>query len=95
VDSIKISHCEIDSVHSGKDFNFPEKSVWLTTEHAYLFQFQQALGKPMQTALLRLDGSMSFHRRVQDRELIEMLDEGYCLSMHQPWASLLAAGIKL
>ncbi|XP_049814796.1 activating signal cointegrator 1 [Schistocerca nitens] len=32
--------------------------------------------------------------RVQDRELLEMSDDGYCLSMHQPWASLLVAGIK-
>nr|CAD7453256.1 unnamed protein product [Timema tahoe] len=32
--------------------------------------------------------------RVQDREFLEMCDEGYCLSMHQPWASLLVAGIK-
>ncbi|XP_071512017.1 activating signal cointegrator 1-like [Diadema antillarum] len=33
--------------------------------------------------------------RVQDRELMEMSDEGRCLSMHQPWASLLVAGIKM
>lgn len=33
--------------------------------------------------------------RVQDRELQEMKDEGMCLSMHQPWASLLVAGIKI
>ena len=32
--------------------------------------------------------------RVQDRELQEMSDEGMCLSMHQPWASLLVLGIK-
>lgn len=33
--------------------------------------------------------------RVQDRELQEMTDEGMCLSMHQPWASLLVEGIKM
>ncbi|XP_071532178.1 activating signal cointegrator 1 [Panulirus ornatus] len=33
--------------------------------------------------------------RIQDRELQEMTDEGMCLSMHQPWASLLVAGIKM
>lgn len=33
--------------------------------------------------------------RVQDRELLEMTDEGMCLSMHQPWASLLIEGIKI
>ncbi|KAJ8029259.1 Activating signal cointegrator 1 [Holothuria leucospilota] len=32
--------------------------------------------------------------RIQDRELLEMSDEGWCLSMHQPWASLLIEGIK-
>ncbi|KAK7073108.1 Activating signal cointegrator 1 [Halocaridina rubra] len=33
--------------------------------------------------------------RIQDRALQEMVDEGMCLSMHQPWASLLIAGIKM
>ncbi|KAH3840986.1 activating signal cointegrator 1-like [Dreissena polymorpha] len=33
--------------------------------------------------------------RIQDRELLEMSDEGMCMSMHQPWASLLIAGIKI
>ncbi|XP_057322102.1 activating signal cointegrator 1 isoform X1 [Microplitis mediator] len=33
-------------------------------------------------------------RRIQDKELLDMVDEGYCLSMHQPYASLLVAGIK-
>ncbi|KAG8576090.1 hypothetical protein GDO81_009770 [Engystomops pustulosus] len=32
--------------------------------------------------------------RIQDRELQEICDQGMCLSMHQPWASLLVAGIK-
>ncbi|KAG7327256.1 hypothetical protein KOW79_008862 [Hemibagrus wyckioides] len=32
--------------------------------------------------------------RIQDRELQEMADGGWCLSMHQPWASLLVCGIK-
>jgi hypothetical protein len=32
--------------------------------------------------------------RLQDQELQEMKDDGMCLSMHQPWASLLVAGIK-
>ncbi|XP_041034583.1 activating signal cointegrator 1 [Carcharodon carcharias] len=32
--------------------------------------------------------------RIQDRELLEMSDDGMCLSMHQPWASLLVSGIK-
>ncbi|KAL4228260.1 Activating signal cointegrator 1 [Mactra antiquata] len=33
--------------------------------------------------------------RIQDRELQEMSDDGMCMSMHQPWASLLVAGIKI
>lgn len=33
--------------------------------------------------------------RIQDKELQEMTDEGMCLSMHQPWASLLVKGIKM
>ncbi|CAG0920428.1 unnamed protein product [Notodromas monacha] len=33
--------------------------------------------------------------RVQDRELMTMSDMGWCLSMHQPWATLLVAGVKL
>lgn len=32
--------------------------------------------------------------RIQDQGLQEMKDEGMCLSMHQPWASLLVMGIK-
>ncbi|KYM86106.1 Activating signal cointegrator 1 [Atta colombica] len=32
--------------------------------------------------------------RVQDKEFLEMFDQGLCLSMHQPYASLLVAGIK-
>lgn len=32
--------------------------------------------------------------RLQDKELQTMSDTGMCLSMHQPWASLLVHGIK-
>lgn len=43
------------------------------------------------------EGDMNFPQanRVQDKEFLEMTDSGRCLSMHQPWASLLIAGIKL
>ncbi|CAG4947870.1 unnamed protein product [Colias eurytheme] len=37
----------------------------------------------------------STQSRIQDAELQEMVDTGKCLSMHQPWASLLVEGIKL
>ena len=33
--------------------------------------------------------------RLQDKGLQEMRDDGACLSMHQPWASLVVHGIKL
>ncbi|XP_033116163.1 activating signal cointegrator 1-like [Anneissia japonica] len=33
-------------------------------------------------------------QRIQDVELQKMSDEGNCLSMHQPWASLFVQGIK-
>lgn len=36
----------------------------------------------------------SDNMRIQDKEYLEMVDEGRCLSMHQPWASLLVSGIK-
>ena len=32
--------------------------------------------------------------RLQDKQLLELSDSGRCLSMHQPWASLLTCGIK-
>ncbi|XP_031704086.1 activating signal cointegrator 1 isoform X2 [Anarrhichthys ocellatus] len=32
--------------------------------------------------------------RLQDKDLQEMSDGGWCLSMHQPWATLLIKGIK-
>lgn len=60
-----------------------------------LSQFQEAVGSSLQPASSRMAGSMSLQMRVQDRELIEMVDNGYCLSIHQPWASLLVAGIKV
>lgn len=34
------------------------------------------------------------YNRVQDKELLEVSDMKKCMSMHQPWASLLVAGIK-
>jgi hypothetical protein len=33
--------------------------------------------------------------RIQDGELMQMIDDGMCISMHQPWASLLVRGIKM
>ncbi|XP_009976741.1 PREDICTED: activating signal cointegrator 1, partial [Tauraco erythrolophus] len=39
-------------------------------------------------------GSERNRLRIQDRELQEISDDGWCLSIHQPWASLLVRGIK-
>lgn len=35
------------------------------------------------------------YNKVQDKEFLEMSDQKSCLSMHQPWASLLVFGIKM
>lgn len=40
------------------------------------------------------DGLERIYNRVQDRQLLEMQDMRKCLSLHQPWASLIMAGIK-
>ncbi|XP_026847084.1 activating signal cointegrator 1 [Drosophila persimilis] len=40
------------------------------------------------------DNLERIYNRVQDKELLEMQDMRQCMSMHQPWASLLVAGIK-
>ncbi|ALC49402.1 CG11710 [Drosophila busckii] len=46
------------------------------------------------TAAPNDDGLERVYNRVQDKELLEMQDMRQCLSMHQPWASMLVAGIK-
>ncbi|XP_011174576.1 activating signal cointegrator 1 [Solenopsis invicta] len=40
------------------------------------------------------DQTWNMEGRIQDKEYLEMSDQGLCLSMHQPYASLLVAGIK-
>ncbi|XP_058833928.1 activating signal cointegrator 1 [Topomyia yanbarensis] len=39
-------------------------------------------------------GFDGIYSKVQDKEFLEMSDLRHCISMHQPWASLLVAGIK-
>ncbi|XP_030313270.1 activating signal cointegrator 1 isoform X3 [Calypte anna] len=53
---------------------------------------QRKAPHPMETG--RESGSERNRLRIQDRELQEISDDGWCLSMHQPWASLLIRGIK-
>ena len=55
-----------------------------------LFVSSERLEAPLQTAPLvpTVDGADV------SRGVDEKLDQGVCLSMHQPWASLLVRGIK-
>uniref|UniRef100_A0A1A7YS65 Activating signal cointegrator 1 n=1 Tax=Iconisemion striatum TaxID=60296 RepID=A0A1A7YS65_9TELE len=51
--------------------------------------------KEQRKGLAEQKGGEERHRlRLQDKELQEISDGGWCLSMHQPWASLLVRGIK-
>ncbi|XP_013857025.1 activating signal cointegrator 1 [Austrofundulus limnaeus] len=51
--------------------------------------------KNVRTAAVEQKGGGERHQlRLQDKELQESSDGGWCLSMHQPWASLLVKGIK-
>lgn len=44
--------------------------------------------------MMKADANNNAMFRLQDQALQEMKDDGMCLSMHQPWASLLVMGIK-
>ncbi|XP_040824913.1 activating signal cointegrator 1 [Ochotona curzoniae] len=51
--------------------------------------------KAFRSAGLGVESSLHPHQlRIQDEEFQEGFDGGWCLSMHQPWASLLVRGIK-
>ncbi|KAJ8417954.1 hypothetical protein AAFF_G00227970 [Aldrovandia affinis] len=54
----------------------------------------EAQRKPQGKGVSSEAGPGRVQLRLQDRELQEMADGGWCLSMHQPWASLLVTGIK-
>ena len=41
------------------------------------------------------EGAHSQFSRVQDADQQRAVDRGFCLSMHQPWASLLVRGVKM
>lgn len=57
-------------------------------------QFDSSVEKQGYADVTKSSGQSQFSR-IQDAELQEMSDTGKCLSMHQPWASLLVEGIKL
>ncbi|XP_024423334.1 activating signal cointegrator 1 isoform X1 [Desmodus rotundus] len=50
--------------------------------------------KPLHSAGSEQFNSTRHQLRIQDEEFQEGFDGGWCLSMHQPWASLLVRGIK-
>ncbi|XP_050352168.1 activating signal cointegrator 1 [Nymphalis io] len=61
--------------------------------NAPVLQFDQSVEYQSYSSAAKSSWSQS--SRIQDLELQEMSDTGKCLSMHQPWASLLVEGIKL
>ncbi|XP_045452499.1 activating signal cointegrator 1 [Melitaea cinxia] len=58
-----------------------------------LLQFDESVENHSYSSVAKSTWAQS--SRIQDLELQEMSDTGKCLSMHQPWASLLVEGIKL
>lgn len=54
-------------------------------------QFDESVSFKVMSTGSKYDG---VYNRVQDKELLEVSDMKKCMSMHQPWASLLIAGIK-
>lgn len=64
--------------------------------NAPLLQFDPSVEMQGYANAVTNGGNPSAHApRVQDSELQQMSDSGRCLSMHQPWASLLVEGIKM
>ncbi|XP_072942428.1 activating signal cointegrator 1 [Epargyreus clarus] len=62
--------------------------------NAPLLQFDESVDKQSYASATRPSAGLATSR-IQDPELQEMSDTGKCLSMHQPWASLLVEGIKM
>ncbi|KAL7032146.1 hypothetical protein ACKWTF_007234 [Chironomus riparius] len=56
--------------------------------------FDENIGKSFPKLKKAKTGFDGVYNRVQDKEFQEMSDLKSCISMHQPWASLLVAGIK-
>lgn len=48
----------------------------------------------LETSRCRKEHTWNVVNKIQDKEYLEMSDQGLCLSLHQPYASLLVAGIK-
>lgn len=80
----KLSECHI---------NDSEDNLAPATDMQPEFQ-ENAVVKKYKTKGFRDPNRFDDLTRVQDKEYMEISDMGFCLSMHQPWASLLVAGIK-
>lgn len=61
---------------------------WPTPEEKARYKNQLATNE------IQNDGLERTYNRVKDKQLMEMQDMRQCISLHQPWASLLVAGIK-
>lgn len=67
----------------------------LGTRHRVMFDISRVKTVGQKTGDEPSVGSSVVPRpRLQDKTLHEMADGGFCMSMHQPWASLLVYGIK-
>lgn len=68
--------------------------IFLPLKYVFFPQFDPSVETQSIVSVVKTV-SLSQYPRVQDTELQEMSDTGRCLSMHQPWASLLVEGIKM
>lgn len=76
-----------------------DEPQWDTVNHNINWEapkYIEVYGKPAKEDASRDKENKKSTRtlKIQDRELQELSDGGLCLSMHQPWASLLISGIK-
>jgi len=58
------------------------------------FVIEEKAKKSKNAPLKQQDTNVKRSIKVQDKELQELKDSGMCMSMYQPWASLLVCGIK-
>ncbi|EDV23470.1 uncharacterized protein TRIADDRAFT_58126 [Trichoplax adhaerens] len=83
-----------DNTKSKKDIFHPNNPVISPDKVKFVSigKHQKKISEPVKSGL-KVPSKAKF--RLQDRELQEVTDKGLCLSMHQPWASLLIRGIKV
>merc|ERR550532_1266204 len=85
-------------VEAGLDIYDPSKDEKLQ-EILASHKTNQKFGLPdinSSNAIMKMDPIDDKHMmRIQDSQLQVMRDDGWCLTMHQPWASYLISGIKM